>query len=103
MTPSLITLSAHGAIAAPLASGPWAATSTKSGFDASDAIAVLVVIVVIALVMVIVLGMRPRRSTGLGSAKTERIKRAAAEDVEAIEEDDKYFRPDAPGHVEDDL
>jgi hypothetical protein len=28
--------------------------------------------------------------------RLEEIKRAAAEDVARIEEDDKYFRPDAP-------
>jgi hypothetical protein len=36
--------------------------------------------------------------------KLQEIRRAAEEDVEAMEaEDRKYFRQDAPGKVEDDL
>jgi len=36
--------------------------------------------------------------------KLEKIKRAAEEDVERMEEEDrKYFRQDAPGKIEDDL
>lgn len=100
---SLIATSAPGSPPGHLANAPWAATSTKAGFNMSDAVAVFVVVVAIALVMVIVLGMRPRNSPGLRSARSDKIKDAAARDVEAIEEDDKYFRPDAPGHQEDDL
>lgn len=37
------------------------------------------------------------------NAKVDEIKRAAAEDVDEVEEDRSYFRPDAPGHIEDDL
>lgn len=34
----------------------------------------------------------------------DRIKEAAAEDVAAMEEEDReYFRRDGPGHIEDDL
>lgn len=34
----------------------------------------------------------------------DQIKRAAAADVDAMEEENRrYFRPDGPGHVEDDL
>jgi hypothetical protein len=41
---------------------------------------------------------------GRVDAKAERRKQAAEADVEAIErEGARYFRPDAPGHAEDDL
>jgi hypothetical protein len=34
----------------------------------------------------------------------DRVKQAAAADVDAMEEEDRrYFRPDGPGHIEDDL
>jgi len=42
--------------------------------------------------------------TGRRDPKLEQIKRAAAEDVAAMEaEDRKYFRQDGPGKIEDDL
>jgi len=37
------------------------------------------------------------------SRKLEEIKRAADADVEQIEAEDKYFRKDGPGMIEDDL
>lgn len=41
---------------------------------------------------------------GRDDPKLDRIKRAAAEDVAAMEEEDReYFRQDGPGHREDDL
>jgi hypothetical protein len=41
---------------------------------------------------------------GRPDPKVERIKRAAEDDVEAMEEEDRrYFRQDGPGHIEDDL
>lgn len=41
---------------------------------------------------------------GRTDPKLERIKRAAAADVAAMEEEDReYFRQDGPGHIEDDL
>lgn len=41
---------------------------------------------------------------GRDDPELDQIKRAAAEDVEKMEEEDrKYFRPDGPGHIEDDL
>jgi hypothetical protein len=48
---------------------------------------------------------RRRRLVRVGRDKPriEKIKRAAAADVAAVEEDDKYFRPDSPGKQEDDL
>ncbi|HUK67825.1 MAG TPA: hypothetical protein VLW50_03560 [Streptosporangiaceae bacterium] len=103
MISSLIATSAPGSIAGLLANGPWAATSTKAGFNLSDAVALFVIVVAVALIMVIVLGMRPRNSPGLRSSQSDKIKEAAARDVEAIEEDDKYYRSDAPGRQEDEL
>ena len=42
--------------------------------------------------------------SGRPDPKLEEIKRAAAEDVAAMEEEDrKYFRQDGPGNIEDDL
>ena len=40
---------------------------------------------------------------GRDDPKVEEIKRAAAEDVARVEEDDKYFGPDSPGSQEDAL
>jgi hypothetical protein len=42
--------------------------------------------------------------TGRRSEKLDEIKRAAAADVAAMEEEDRrYFRQDGPGKIEDDL
>lgn len=40
---------------------------------------------------------------GRNKPRIERIKDAAAADVARVEEDDKYFGPNAPGRDEDDL
>jgi len=77
-----------------------AVPSASSGFSFSDAISLFVLVAVIALVVVVVLGMRPRRS-GTLSAHSAEIKRAAAADVAAIEEDDKFVSPEAPRRYED--
>ena len=37
------------------------------------------------------------------SPKLKRIQKAAAADVAAVREDDKYFDPNSPGQQEDDL
>jgi len=39
---------------------------------------------------------------GRDDPKVDELKRAAAADVADIEEDGTHFRPDAPGHREDD-
>jgi hypothetical protein len=41
--------------------------------------------------------------SGRDNPRIEEIKRAAAEDVARVEEDDKYFDPDSPGNQEDEL
>jgi hypothetical protein len=42
--------------------------------------------------------------TGRPHPKLDKIKRAVAEDVAAMQEEDrKYFRRDGPGKIEDDL
>ncbi len=46
---------------------------------------------------------RPRKSlvrTNVESEKLQRLEEAAAADVAAIEQDDKYFDPDSPGQQE---
>jgi hypothetical protein len=104
-----IGAAAPGELARPLvdaagtAGAPRAATSIPAGFSINGAIAVFITIAVIALIVVTVFGVRSRRAGGLRSAHSEEIKRAAAADVAAIEEDDEFFRPDAPGRQEDDL
>jgi hypothetical protein len=40
---------------------------------------------------------------GQEDPETEKIKEAAAADVAQIEEDDRYFDPDGPGHRQDEL
>lgn len=41
---------------------------------------------------------------GRDDPELDQIKRAAAADVDAMEEEDRrYFRRDGPGHIEDDL
>ncbi len=87
----------------PVTAWTAAVTSASSGFSISDAISLFVLVAVITLVLVVVLGMRPRRSPGTLSAHSNEIKKAAAADVAAIEEDDKYVSPDAPGRDEDEL
>jgi hypothetical protein len=74
-----------------------------SGLSISSGIVLFLILALIALVVVIVLGMWMWRSPGQRSARTRRIQDAAAADVAAIEEDDKFIRPDAPGRQEDDL
>lgn len=103
MTSGVITTSAPGVLERALTSPPWAATSASSGFSISNAIKLFIIVALIALVIVIVLAVRLRRAGGPGSGHAEEIKRAAAADVEAIEEDDKFVSPDAPGRQEDDL
>jgi hypothetical protein len=41
--------------------------------------------------------------SGPDKPRIEEIKRAAAEDVARVEEDDKYFDPDSPGNQKDAL
>jgi hypothetical protein len=74
-------------------------------------IAIVVTIIVIVLVVTMVTWQfwwpswrradGPR--TGWWSARTMRIKHAAARDVAAVRQDAKLVRPDAPGNHQDDL
>jgi hypothetical protein len=74
----------------------------------------LVIAIVVALVVVFgLLGLigrrrtrplaRHLRSTNFSRRRSDAIKRAAAEDVAAIEQDDQYFRRDGPGDDPDEL
>jgi hypothetical protein len=73
-------------------------------------------IIVIIVAVVVVFGLvalisrnRPRplarhlRSTSFSRRRSEAIKRAAAEDVAAVERDSEYFRRDGPGDDPDEL
>jgi hypothetical protein len=73
----------------------------------------VIVLAVIAFVLVVVivavrwrqprsLVLRRPRPAPPGSHEAV-IRRAAEADVEAVEEDDQYFSPDAPGQQQDDL
>ena len=67
-------------------------------------------IIVLIIVAVVVIGVifyaiahrspvqltRQLRSTSFSKRRSDRIKAAAAADVAAMEEDDKYFHPNAP-------
>jgi hypothetical protein len=46
---------------------------------------------------------RLRRRTGYRSRRLEQTRRAAAADVAEMRDDGRFVRPDAPGHMEDDL
>jgi hypothetical protein len=74
----------------------------------------VVVIVIVAVVVVVGLfGLLARRrtrplarhlrSTTFSQRRSDRIKRAAAEDVAAIEQDDEYYRRAQHGEPTDDL
>jgi hypothetical protein len=43
------------------------------------------------------------RDRGTESPEQDEVKREAAADVAAVEQDDKYFSPDAPGDDQDEL
>ncbi len=103
MMSSLFTGSAPGALARPLTAAPRAPAPVASEVTISNGIVLFIVIALIALIVVIIVGLRMRHSPGLRSAHSERIKEAAAADVAAIEKDDDFFSPDAPGRQEDDL
>ena len=63
---------------------------------------IIVAVVVIFLVLVALAHRSPvqltrqLRSTNFSRRRSDRIKAAAAADVAAMEEDDKYFHPNAP-------
>lgn len=76
----------------------------------------VVVIVIVVVVVVVVLGLiglisrrrtrplaRHLRSTTFSQRRSDRIKRAAAEDVAAIEQDDEFYRRAQHGEPTDDL
>jgi hypothetical protein len=77
--------------------------------SATGVIVLVVILFVLAVVIIAVRWRRPRRlvlrrprPTPPGSYEA-RIRRAAQADIEAVEEDDKYFSPDNPGQQQDDL
>jgi hypothetical protein len=76
----------------------------------------VVIVVIIVVAVVVVLGLfgliarrrtrplaRHLRSTTFSQRRSDRIKRAAAEDVAAIEQDDEYYRRAQHGEPTDDL
>jgi hypothetical protein len=71
------------------------------------AVAVVLLIIVLAAIAVVVtaLGRRPRSRArgGLWFTRGQRIRHAAAQDVEAIRKDARGVAPDAPGNHTDDL
>jgi hypothetical protein len=87
----------------------WTAASAASpGSTLPEAIIFVAIAVVAVLVILVMLGRASQRLAlpsrlGRRSARDEGIKRAAAADVAAMEEDAKFISPDAPGVQEDDL
>lgn len=67
---------------------------------------VVVVLVAVFAVLMLVGVLLGRARVGpfrFGSGDRDEIERAAAEDVAAVRESDRYFRKDAPGRDPDDL
>jgi hypothetical protein len=74
----------------------------------------LVIVIVVAVAVVVgLIGLigrrrtrplaRHLRSTSFSRRRSDRIKRAAAEDVSAIEQDDEYYRRARPGDQDSEL
>ena len=76
----------------------------------------IVIVIIIVVAVVVVLGLvgligrrrtrplaRHLRSTTFSQRRSDRIKRAAAEDVSAIEQDDEYYRRAQRGDPTDEL
>ena len=99
----LVASSVPGSPARLLAGLPAATASAPSGLSVTGAIVLFVLGVVIIVVVAVLLGRRPVRTTLRRSRRQEKIQRAAAADVAAVQEDNKFFRPDGPGKAEDDL
>jgi hypothetical protein len=72
--------------------------SAGSVFSIGNTITLLVVVVLITLIALAALVVRPRRS-----ARSDRIKMAAAQDVADIEAASESAGPDAAGSTADDL
>jgi cytosine/uracil/thiamine/allantoin permease len=91
--------------------GAWAAAGPagQQAFSWTDAAAVFVIGVVIIVGAAALLGRHGGRRFGVAWGLRSRWRRggvraAAAADVAAMqEEDEMFFRPDSPGHEEDDL
>lgn len=87
-----------------------AAAPASSGWPVWGVIAALAAGVVVAALVVLAIAARhPRhmivrqRQPRLWAGRDERIKRAAAADVEVLEKDANLVSPDAPGASEDEL
>jgi hypothetical protein len=83
-----------------------AAATTSSGFTWADAAVIFVLAIVGLLVLVAFAGRRTRRLTFRPRVRTEhnrRIREAAEEDVEAIEDGRYVPRRDVPDSPDDDL
>ncbi len=86
-----------------LTSGVVQAQATASGFTAGEALAVFVVVLVVVSVVLAFVGRRTRRLASrprLRSAHSRRIRRAAEQDFETIEQDESQWR-EMPGHRDD--
>ena len=105
-----VTVSTVSMISAQLAAAtpsPSPSPASSSGFTWGDAITIFVLVIVALLVLVAFVGRRSRRlSYRPHPAPTEHnyeFRRAAEEDIEAIEDDGGPIRRDVPGSREDDL
>jgi membrane protein implicated in regulation of membrane protease activity len=86
-----------------ISSAVQAQAATASGFTAGEALAVFVVVMVVLAVLLAFVGRRTRRLVSrprLRSAHSRRIRRAAEQDFETIEQDEAPWR-EVPGHRDD--
>ena len=94
------------ALAVHLAAASPSPSPSPSGFTWGNAIVIFVLVIVGLLILVAFVGRRSRPLWYRPRLRTEhevRVREAAEEDVEAIEDDSWVTRRDAPGSHEDDL
>ena len=80
-----------------------AIAAASSGFTVRDAVVIFVVVIVVLAVLVSLVGRRTRRLAfrpRVRSAHSQRIRRAAGLDVEAIERNKEFPEGEAPLHRE---
>ncbi|HUY49991.1 MAG TPA: hypothetical protein VMV92_30485 [Streptosporangiaceae bacterium] len=83
-----------------------ATSATSSPFTVADAVVIFVLVIVVLTLLVALVGRRTRRLAfrpRVRSAHGRRIRRAAGQDVEAIEREDGFAGREGPARGSDDL
>jgi hypothetical protein len=107
----------HGSVKISCYPGPGVTGCLTSELQTAECVRVritLVIVIVVALVVVLgLLGLigrrrtrplaRHLRSTTFSQRRSDRIKRAAAADVAAVEQDDEYYRRARHGDPDDEI